>query len=153
MIRKRSLNVLLLVTNVLSFSCRVCDTVAKQSCQKHNCDSGYGGIVLDACNCCEVCGKRETESCGGLYGVGGKCSTGLPCVTLPGNEDKITGHTSGVCRKEQNEHEGCQMFTYVGCNIVDNTCKCETQQSCIDPFEYLNIEDCYKDLHDGKRTG
>ena len=137
--------VLLFITKALSFSCRVCDSVARQSCQKPKCDS-ENSFVLDPCNCCEVCGRKENESCGGLYGVGGKCSPGLPCVTQSGNENY---DKSGVCKKEQREHEGCQMFTYVGCNIVENTCKCETQQGCIDPFEYLNIDDCYADLRDG----
>ena len=38
------------------------------------------------------------------------------------------------------------MFVYKGCEIIENTCECRQEQSCIDPFPFLTIEDCELEL-------
>ena len=38
-----------------------------------------GGLVKDICNCCYACAKQEGESCGGVWGMKGKCDKGLWC--------------------------------------------------------------------------
>ena len=66
------------------------------------------------------------------------------------SNNESSGYKDGICKREQSEEEGCQMFTLYGCNIIDNTCKCSREESCINPFEYLFKEDCFAGLRSGE---
>ena len=37
--------------------------------------------MKDVCNCCDACAKQKGESCGGLWGMKGKCDKELRCLT------------------------------------------------------------------------
>ncbi|ELU12576.1 hypothetical protein CAPTEDRAFT_156919, partial [Capitella teleta] len=91
--------VVLLVTSSVvtsAFQCGVCDRttcVAPGECP--------GGLVIDGCGCCAVCGRVENEECGGLmWGPEppGVCAPGFICkVSSVGEGDSITGLEIGHC--------------------------------------------------------
>lgn len=60
------------------------------------------GITTDPCGCCEVCSKLVNETCGGKYGLLGRCARGLECFISPEIGQPITGHEEGVCKGELN---------------------------------------------------
>jgi hypothetical protein len=91
-----------LVTRVTTaFQCGACDRsrcVAPGECP--------GGLVIDGCGCCAVCGRVENEECGGpMWGPDppGVCAPGFMCkVSDVGEGASITGLEVGHCYgKEQ----------------------------------------------------
>lgn len=60
-----------------------------------------GGLVIDGCGCCAVCGRVENEQCGGpVWGPDppGVCAPGFICkVSAIGEGDTITGQEAGHC--------------------------------------------------------
>ena len=54
------------------------------------CNSGQ--LTTDACGCCPVCAKDQSEICGGPWGTSGTCasSKGLQCLKLCGS---LTGNS------------------------------------------------------------
>lgn len=55
-----------------------CPPCAERSCERpKNCQ---GGVVKDACDCCQVCAKVEGELCGGKWMIEGQCDGKLRCV-------------------------------------------------------------------------
>ncbi|KAK3092312.1 hypothetical protein FSP39_001164 [Pinctada imbricata] len=58
-----------------------------------------GGITLDVCKCCSVCAKALNETCGGPFGIWGRCGDGMECAITPPLGSPITGSEKGVCRE------------------------------------------------------
>ncbi|XP_012559495.2 uncharacterized protein LOC105845851 isoform X1 [Hydra vulgaris] len=44
------------------------------------------GMIMDSCNCCHVCAKGESDTCGGYMDIQGKCREELICQT---NKDGV----------------------------------------------------------------
>ena len=64
-----------------------------------------GEQVFGICGCCPTCAKAENESCGGLWGMEGKCATGFDCKQE--NESSFLRYGAGICTKA-NHHEQSQ---------------------------------------------
>ena len=52
-------------------TCSPCASVEELECK--------GGLVPDACACCNVCAKVAGEECGGPFDLKGRCDQGLRC--------------------------------------------------------------------------
>ena len=51
--------------------------------------------------CCEVCAKQEEETCGGPFGIGGRCETNLNCIIEPTNGEALLSFNEyGVCKRK-----------------------------------------------------
>ncbi|ESO86142.1 hypothetical protein LOTGIDRAFT_71199, partial [Lottia gigantea] len=90
--------ILLCSYSVSALSCGVCD---KSRCpdEPTNC---LGGVTNGSCGCCKVCAKLVNESCGGNFGLLGKCADNLRCYISPKVGQSITGREEGIC-KEPND--------------------------------------------------
>ncbi|XP_023213123.1 single insulin-like growth factor-binding domain protein-2 [Centruroides sculpturatus] len=77
---------------VNSLTCLPCGTYDCNNKTEIECPVG---IVIDACNCCAVCGKNENELCGGFSYLKGRCGRGLYCYT----ENGSPATTDGICKK------------------------------------------------------
>ena len=77
----------------LSVKCNTCDAGL---CP--NTDTCIGGTVRDICGCCMVCARGFNETCGGRFGMLGKCGPGLRCVVTVETGQAVTGHEPGVCK-------------------------------------------------------
>ena len=77
---------------VLALSCEPCDLelcTTPTDCR--------GGLVLDICMCCLVCEHVVNQTCGGLYGLHGKCAQDLLCF-YP--HEPHRGDEIGICTGE-----------------------------------------------------
>lgn len=95
--------VLLLLHNLAVVSALTCDLCRPSSCSPLRPDCPPGDVVLDVCGCCTVCARQVNESCGGVYGLLGRCADHLECfIAPPPVGQAITGHEEGVCKGESN---------------------------------------------------
>ncbi|XP_025103924.1 cysteine-rich motor neuron 1 protein-like isoform X1 [Pomacea canaliculata] len=102
--------VLLLLHNLAVVSALTCDLCRPSSCSPLRPDCPPGDVVLDVCGCCTVCARQVNESCGGVYGLLGRCADHLECfIAPPPVGQAITGHEEGVCKE-------ISLFT---CNTTD----------------------------------
>ncbi len=85
--------VLSLLSTALTFSCGRCKL---DECP----DPGVctGSLTEDACGCCFQCARVENETCGGQFGLLGRCDEGLVCYITPEHGQPITGQETGICR-------------------------------------------------------
>ena len=72
-----------------ALSCDFCD---RSSCVNQT--SCPGGMVLDVCHCCLVCARGLNQSCGGAFGILGKCDRNLHCFIR--NPD--SPNRDGICK-------------------------------------------------------
>ena len=84
--------------SLLAFSCGPCKL---DECP----DPGVcrGALTEDACGCCFQCARVENETCGGQYGLLGRCDEGLVCYITPKHGNPITGHEPGICKGKNNQ--------------------------------------------------
>ncbi|KAK6181353.1 hypothetical protein SNE40_009225 [Patella caerulea] len=81
--------------SVSALSCGVCDP---ELCSPDPKDCP-GGFTKGICNCCNVCAKLVNESCGGNFGLLGKCADNLRCYISPKVGQAITGQEEGICKE------------------------------------------------------
>jgi len=74
-----SLVVLVYVINMSRVAAFSCPEELKQYCKPAEELSCKGGVTKDACGFCTICAKVVGESCGGPWGVEGRCDEGLTC--------------------------------------------------------------------------
>lgn len=80
---------------------RVNAFLCPSSCDKSACPEPTGcprGKTLDVCGCCEVCGLDLNATCGGPFGVHGRCGEGLECALSSEVGGRIRGSAIGICR-------------------------------------------------------
>ena len=82
---------------LLAFSCGQCKL--DECPESGNC---RGALTTDACGCCFQCARVENETCGGQYGLLGRCDEGLVCYITPKHGNPITGHEPGICKGKLN---------------------------------------------------
>merc|ERR1712223_1076143 len=63
------------IENISALSC----FCGESPCEKIECCAS-GELTFDACGCCPVCAKAAQESCGGPWGISGRCVSGLNCL-------------------------------------------------------------------------
>lgn len=78
---------------VSALSCAACDLTLCPSTS--DCP---GSLVVDICNCCQVCARSKNQKCGGLFGILGQCDKHLQCFIRPVNGQPITGEEEGICK-------------------------------------------------------
>jgi len=117
----RLLVVLACVAVALAVECEPCDP--GQCAVATDC---YAGVVMDLCNCCAVCGKREGEECDDpqqnikkkLRGDG-RCGENLDCQVVKTNQKKgnkraalcVCKETDMVCGSDGNTYGNlCQLM-------------------------------------------
>ncbi|XP_041351860.1 cysteine-rich motor neuron 1 protein-like [Gigantopelta aegis] len=84
----------LVLPSALAINCGVCDPdqcLTPRECRR--------GSTIDLCGCCSVCAKEVNQSCGGKYGLLGKCGEGLQCFISPPIGRPISGQEEGVCKE------------------------------------------------------
>jgi|SRR6218665_1387329 len=59
-----------------------------------------GGTTMDPCNCCLECARVVNETCGGQYGIEGRCDENLICVISPALGSGISDGEIGICKGE-----------------------------------------------------
>lgn len=97
------------------------------SCKLDECpDPGIcrGSLTEDACGCCFQCARVENETCGGQFGLLGRCDEGLICYITPKHGNPITGHESGICKGKYNLSLSCAVLSTVGikkCRSLNHT--------------------------------
>ena len=77
----------------LTVQCNTCD--AAQCPRVDDCN---WGTVMDMCQCCRICARSFNETCGGRFGMLGKCGPSLRCVVAINSGQPVTGHEVGVCK-------------------------------------------------------
>ena len=66
-------------------------------------NSFLAGTTLSICGCCTICAKDVGESCGGLWGIQGKCGNNLVCkkpFNYENADDEEDHYSIGVCIKK-----------------------------------------------------
>ncbi|XP_057313337.1 cysteine-rich motor neuron 1 protein-like [Hydractinia symbiolongicarpus] len=97
-------------------SCPLCN---RRECPKPCCE---GGLVKDACNCCDVCAKLKGERCGGPFG-GHECDTGLHCQRKEPYGDGAV-NSAGFCAEPglKCAFGAADSYTVKDCNSTENIC-------------------------------
>lgn len=54
--------------------------------------------MMDRCNCCLECARVVNETCGGQFGVEGRCDENLICVISPAVGSSISDGEVGICK-------------------------------------------------------
>jgi len=112
-----------LFASVLSLSC-LCE---KEKCTKVVCRNG--GVVKDACNCCDVCAKKVDQKCGGLFNLAGRCDNGLACVVRK-HGIIVNDETMKPGRCEPAACGSLSCPKYYSCSVVNNRAVCECPRHC-----------------------
>ena len=107
-----------------------CLACSQQICKKP--EGCRGGIVKDACNCCDTCAKISGEVCGGPWDILGKCGDQLQCVKNP-KEGEDSFNVEGICKPICGPV--CMIFCENG-NVLNEkgcpTCGCYNLPKCIE---------------------
>ena len=107
-------------------------------CDPHSCQSVHrncaGGLTTDACECCKVCAKVVNETCGGKYGLAGKCDEGLECLPSVEVGESITGHEEGICQGT---------YTQFPLSTFNRLCMYKRRLLSVDPLSHFI---CRKDV-------
>ena len=72
-----------------ALSCDICD---RSKCT--NITGCPGGMVLDVCHCCMECARVLHQTCGGIFGILGKCDRNLHCFIRHPDSPK----QDGICK-------------------------------------------------------
>ncbi len=80
---------------VRALSCMICDP---DQCKSFPEDQCHAGVTIDVCGCCRECAREANESCGGTFGILGKCGPGLKCFIAPKVGEAISEQEDGLCK-------------------------------------------------------
>lgn len=106
------------------------------SCDKSACPEPTGcsrGKTLDVCGCCEVCGLDVNATCGGPFGVHGRCGEGLECALSSEVGGRIRGSAIGICREiipKKCEGVRCDNTIIRTCPVDSTLVQIESKDSC-----------------------
>ncbi|GFR81047.1 cysteine-rich motor neuron 1 protein [Elysia marginata] len=104
-----------------ALSCDICD---RSKCT--NITDCPGGMVLDVCHCCMLCARVANESCGGTFGILGKCDRNLHCfIRHPDSPNQ-----EGICKvglprqntRKRSNDEKFQLVTSLGDRYTLENC-------------------------------
>jgi len=120
-----------------SLSCRRCDkSYCRDEPKAETCMSGQ--LTLDACHCCKRCASTNGESCGGLFGLSGKCADNLYC-----QQEKR--YSAGRCKPNIcTTREDCYKKDMM-CELKDVKCKCKGVKACekrCEDYKKMKLTDC-----------
>lgn len=106
-----------------ALSCDICD---RSKCV--NATDCPGGTVLDVCHCCMQCARGLNQTCGGTFGILGKCDRNLHCfIRYPDslNQDGICKEIQKLdcngtdCTTGFQQESLCPTDSYIATNNVD----------------------------------
>nr|XP_022330718.1 cysteine-rich motor neuron 1 protein-like [Crassostrea virginica] len=112
------------------------DALLCNQCDQDGClvpENCTRGRILDACGCCEVCGLDVNETCGGPFGVAGRCGVGLECALSPEVGGRIRGSAFGICREiipKKCERVRCDIAIKRKCPVDSTLVQIESKDSC-----------------------
>lgn len=81
--------------------CPVCERTA---CEKVSEESCPAGVLLDECGCCQICGRKLDQNCGGKFWNLGRCGRDYFCSgPHPGKAINIGKGEVGFCMCRENK--------------------------------------------------
>ncbi|XP_067680329.1 cysteine-rich motor neuron 1 protein-like [Haliotis asinina] len=131
-----------------AINCRICHP---DLCPPVPRDQCHAGVVTDICGCCQECARALNETCGGKYGIFGKCGPGLKCFISPAVGQAISGQDDGICRAfgpDNCTSEDCEAIGDVtlqcpfDSDLIVNTTGATTRSLCVCNYSYCTVPVC-----------